>query len=142
VVSLLDVGPTVLDWAGLPVPKSFRGRSLVRQRPGGAFDLVVGEKIPTFGYDKGRSWFARRGPWKLILTERGAQLYDLEQDPGETRDVSAAHPLVRDVLAQAVMAQVGSAGGKERPTIRRNDDLAPAVRKELDAALRTLGYIQ
>lgn len=42
-----------------------------------------------------------RGHWKLHLPARGpAELYDLATDPGERKDVSAAHPeVVRELSA-------------------------------------------
>lgn len=35
---------------------------------------------------------ARVGRWKWLDSAQGHGLFDLEQDPGETRDLSAEHP--------------------------------------------------
>lgn len=48
----------------------------------------------------------REGPWKLIIlaereAEPGFELYNLDEDPAETRDLSGAHPeIVRRLLAR------------------------------------------
>ena len=47
----------------------------------------------------------RQGPWKLVhLNVRGEapcyELYNLDQDPGETHDVAADNPEVLDRLMQ------------------------------------------
>ena len=66
---------------------------LVRQslaaarRPLGAFSLL--------GIFKGRLWQAgRKGKWKAVRygIVGGMELYDLESDPQEDRDVSSLHP--------------------------------------------------
>lgn len=49
----------------------------------------------------------RSGPWKLIQGKTAdgqpeIQLYDLTQDPGETTDISAAHPKIVQELSTAI----------------------------------------
>jgi len=92
---LVDVAPTLCDLAGLEVPVSFSGRSLLPamrgeappQRPVLAHGNFWGQPLV--------SW--RSGRWKLILDPRGGQgerveLYDLEADPGERTDLAPAQP--------------------------------------------------
>ena len=44
------------------------------------------------------NWFAvRDGPHKLLLDGKSLQLFDVDADPGETTDLSEAHP---DVVAR------------------------------------------
>jgi arylsulfatase A-like enzyme len=72
----------------------------------------------------------RMGRWKAIFaeTDSDTQLYDLQKDPGETRNVADLHP---DVVTQ-LAAQRPSAG----PAVQ-----APAaIDQNLNDALRSLGY--
>ncbi len=81
-----DVFPTVCDLVGAPVPKGLDGKSLapvLRGQKHAVRDTVL------LGYrDVQRA--ARRGRWKLIRYPRIAytQLFDLEADPHETRDLA------------------------------------------------------
>jgi arylsulfatase A-like enzyme len=80
-VSLVDVAPTVLRRVGLPPLPHEEGRALPQDAP----RVIVTE----YG-DRRR---VSDGRWALI--DDGAlrrQLFDLAQDPGESRDVSADHP--------------------------------------------------
>jgi len=99
----IDIAPTLLDIAGLPVLKA-QGRSLL--------PLINGiEGLPeldafsqTGGMDsspwKPDSWSVRTSRWKLVVTKKRKyfkaqyqiELYDLRNDPYELRDVSIDHP--------------------------------------------------
>ncbi len=83
-----DVLPTICDFAGLDVPGGLDGRSirpLLGVDPGPWRDVLVAE------LNEGR--MLRSGHHKYILYQRGGQpaefLFDLRQDPGETRDLAA-----------------------------------------------------
>src|SRR6185503_15755997 len=88
-VSLLDVAPTILGWAGLAAPEAYRGRSLFA---GGDAREAYGETDHT--PDRTRKLFLRAGQsrWKAIvsLSPDGTAIareewYDLASDPGERR---------------------------------------------------------
>jgi lipoteichoic acid synthase len=83
--SLIDLAPTTLALAGLPVPGGYTGRSLL-----GAPARVV----PFFTEQGVRRAGLRDGRWKLIVDEDSdrAQLFDLGADPAEADDRAAAHP--------------------------------------------------
>jgi arylsulfatase A-like enzyme/Flp pilus assembly protein TadD len=88
-VSLADVMPTVLELAGLNVPESVQGRSLVPLLEGGALEstgLYAESYVPSlqFGWSPLRSIRTER--YKFIEAPR-PELYDLESDPGETRNL-------------------------------------------------------
>lgn len=51
----------------------------------------------TLFWRAGRGKVARRGPWKLLVQGQKAQLFNLDDDIGETRDLGQAHP---EVLAE------------------------------------------
>lgn len=135
-VSLLDVAPTALAWAGLAVPPSMRGRSLL-QPPGDR--EAYGETDHTT--DGSRKLFLRAAAdrWKAILSlgpdgaVRSEEWYDLRADPRETRSVppgsAAADPIRQRALARW---KAGRGSGPERPVC-----LTP----EQTERLRALGYV-
>ncbi|MCB9784201.1 MAG: sulfatase-like hydrolase/transferase [Candidatus Omnitrophica bacterium] len=47
------------------------------------------------------AWAVRQGPWKLYGDPEGVQLYNLDQDIGETKDLSKEHP---DLVARMTEA--------------------------------------
>ncbi|MHC5211787.1 MAG: arylsulfatase [Planctomycetota bacterium] len=101
-VEIRDVLPTLLDGAGLPVPAEVEGRSL--------FDLLRADAAPwrevldlehATTYWPGNVWNALTdGRFKYVYHARDGreQLFDLDRDPGETRDL-APDPAHRDALA-------------------------------------------
>ena len=102
VQSTLSVTPTVLDLFGLEVPKSMEGKSLIEISEGkveGYKEIYVNQGL----------WTAKRavrvGRWKLIKTldksfweTPETELYDLEADPGEVRNLAEDEPEVVDRL--------------------------------------------
>jgi arylsulfatase A-like enzyme len=81
-----DIYPTVCDLVGAPVPGSLEGKSLapiLRGQTSSVRDTI-------FLAYKDIQRAVRRGPWKLIrypIVNR-AQLFNLDEDPYETRDLS------------------------------------------------------
>lgn len=112
-LTAMDVMPTLLELAGVehPAPRfagrevlPLQGRSLVPLLEGGA-SAVHGEPF-SMGWEFLGKRAYRSGDWKIvwqpdqpawepwpgnIVTGRW-QLYDLANDPGETRDLSLEHP--------------------------------------------------
>ena len=96
-VSLVDLAPTILEAAGVTCPR-VHGRSLLGDLRSGAdkwtrpivIENVAGKPIDDSLY-KERAIRTER--WKLILrrfdigAQRGDELYDIEKDPGETRNL-------------------------------------------------------
>lgn len=117
VITNEDVLPTLMEWCGWPGPAgySLTGRSFAPALRGEPF----AGRDHFFGVESTRqaSLCLRTERWKLIepiaRDARGASLpdiygrprdprpllFDLENDPGETTDVSARFPEVRDTLA-------------------------------------------
>lgn len=86
----LDVMPTLLDFAGIEPPRDrpLDGISLRTAFAAGA--VVLRSRPRTLYWQHGNSTAVRRGDWKLIKTGRKpAQLFNLQDDPGEQSDVSA-----------------------------------------------------
>ena len=103
-MSLLDLAPTLLDVAGVPVPAEFRGRSLWGQLRKGKFldRPVVSECV----YDCTNPYYpkGRMGPrllairlnqYKLVLDFAAGtdQLFDLSRDPGEKAPLAMSEAL-------------------------------------------------
>ncbi len=85
----LDVAPTIVEWAGLPQPEVYQGRSLV--------NLIEGKPDPDWGedvycehkFDRYNNWYGVRSKkYKYAVyydepTGPYECLYDLEKDPTE-----------------------------------------------------------
>ncbi|MCC6552185.1 MAG: sulfatase [Polyangiaceae bacterium] len=98
-VSLVDLGPTILDLAGLPAPGSFMGATLAPLLRGGA----ARPRRPV-AMDSGRRMQARvfEDGFKVIrdLRRGTAELYDLAADPGESRNLYDDGGLARPHLEE------------------------------------------
>jgi arylsulfatase A-like enzyme len=77
----------------------------------------------------------RAGRWKLIVDRAGGgrKLFDLEQDPGEQKNLRKTHPDVAERLEALLDAHYA-----EGSTTARRMDL-PA---DLEQRLRSLGYLK
>jgi arylsulfatase A-like enzyme len=150
VVRTIDIMPTLIDLAGLPVPGGLQGRSLV--------PLARGEDhgpSPPAYCESGRNYFKENprqyiegtaGKWrmmrddrfKLILIPRDPdpvwEFYDLAADPGETTNVIDRFPQDVARLRAALMAIVDADPG-------RNDREEPPIPDELEERLHSLGYV-
>lgn len=91
-VRLLDVAPTVLALLGLPVPMGLDGVDLSARLSEPTRET---EALPPTLVESWRPWASygwaplravRDGRWKLIVAPQ-PELYDLESDPGETRNL-------------------------------------------------------
>lgn len=98
-VSIVDLLPTLLDYAGVPTPAGRRGESLrpaLESGPAPRRRQVVGSmdglRSDEAGKPKG-GWWWRSPRWHLLVSrQHGNALYDVRMDPGEERDVARAHP--------------------------------------------------
>ena len=96
--SIVDVLPTVFELVDLAPPYEVQGRSLVdgmraeTAPEGEAYMETLAPRLHC-GWSELRALAA--GPWKLVVASDARtqpELYALEDDPQELRDVSAAHP--------------------------------------------------
>jgi arylsulfatase A-like enzyme len=99
-VSMMDVGPTLLDLVGLATPAGANGRSLAPSVRDGAAPpdrVVLAEVIADRNVHRSLK-AAFYGTWKIIwdLDANTYELYSLTGDPGDTTDARGAHP---DVFA-------------------------------------------
>jgi arylsulfatase A-like enzyme len=138
-VSLVDVMPTALEAAGGGIPAGLDGVSLLAP-PHAGDRLIIGETFaspeqirwdPSFDRDE-RAIYS--GRLKLIASTKGSrELYDLERDPGEARNLYAAEPGTAKPLEAALRQWVAVAA---RP---QAIGVAPQLRLD---ALKSLGYVQ
>jgi uncharacterized protein (TIRG00374 family) len=141
-VGLLDVAPTILARAGIPVPPTLQGVDLAlsaQQRPE-RNRIVFAEE----DHEGNVLRAVRTEEWKLIEANPGnprglapLELFDVEQDPGEERDLSGERTDRVAELRRHADAQ---------EQLARSQQLGGGATAELSAAeqeaLRQLGYLE
>ncbi len=97
-VSLIDLGPTILDLFQQPTPGGFQGQSLLPLVAGG--DELLDRPIAIESARLHRALIFRDG-MKCIWRSREHQyeLYDLKVDPGERDNIIASEPEARSRMA-------------------------------------------
>lgn len=108
-LSVADVVPTFLELAGVPDHQgSFQGRAVepIRGKSWASWLAGKTERVYAPGDAVGTELFGsralRQGDWKITDLGTGQwQLYNIADDPGETRDLSREHPERRaELIAQ------------------------------------------
>lgn len=108
--SVMDVVPTILDYAGLQHPgDEYKGRKIARLRGRSWVDFFTSfqtqrcEVRPihnsdyVMGFEIAGSGALRQGDWKItfVPAPKGPQkweLFNIKSDPGETEDLAQKHP--------------------------------------------------
>lgn len=134
VVQHVDLLPTLLDVSGVPLPGGLDGVSLrplldgaagtARARPVYAEGLYARHH---FGWSELYSMTDDR--FRFILAP-SPELYDLRDDPGETRNLAAQRPAAVSAMSRALRAATG-----------RSTDTRVAVSTEELERFRALGYV-
>jgi tetratricopeptide (TPR) repeat protein len=132
VVRAIDLAPTALELLGVESPPGIEGVSFlsasgeVRSR---AVDAYAETFVPRLHYGWSELQSLRRGSFKLVLAPR-SELYDLESDPGEQRNVAASEPGVVETLRAELLR-------------RADGNVVPPehVDERTLASLRALGYV-
>ncbi len=138
-VSHVDAFPTIVEVAGESMPAGYPGVSLVELARGVVPQRTVLSEYHGMGSSTG-AFAIRNGRWKYVHYAKYApQLFDLESDPDETRDLagdpafaqaladcrarlySLCDPAEVDRRARARQAQLLAANGGREAVIRRGD---------------------
>jgi arylsulfatase A-like enzyme len=124
-VSLIDLPPTLLDAAGLPVPDAMQGSSLLRERDREAVFVQISESHVGRAIRTRRWKYSVRAPHADGKADPGALeyvedlLYDLEADPHELTNLAGrpSHAPVAEQL-RGQLTELMVAAGEPAPVIR------------------------
>jgi len=130
IVELLDLPPTILDYANIEPPASYEGESLrsVIRGEGKVKDYAICDGEDTYSYRDDR--------WKYIERPGGGELYDIRADPDEQTEVSGEHPDIVTELAEVIDSYRQKASATEENLERVEMD------GEVQDRLEQLGYMQ
>lgn len=137
-VEQIDVAPTLLDFVGLSA-LGMDGRSLLPLSEQGG-EASTGRRYAYLHYGTPEMDSVVEGRWKLIRTglegpgPPDSELYDLETDPGEQRDLAEARPEIRQRLTRLLRARA------RRPAAL--DPVQTRLDPTLEERLRALGYAE
>lgn len=143
-VQTTDVFPTVLELLDAEIPSQIQGRSLL-----GVLDGKGDAKRPVFSealvsrrhrpWSFGQMVAVRSGGWKLIYNRwgRSGELYDLAQDPGETRDLVDLHPEKARELLRLIARQ-----DKENAVRSHRVQATEELPENVIEGLKSLGYVR
>jgi choline-sulfatase len=99
-VRLVDVAPTLLEIAAIPVPSQMQGQSLLRIARGSGGDQPVYSRsdLPQrgFGWSPLESW--RAGKYLYVRAPK-PELYDVTADPGATHNLAQSSKATLDTMA-------------------------------------------
>jgi arylsulfatase A-like enzyme len=128
-VRSIDILPTVLEVLGIDAPASSDGMSLL--------DFARGETsrdLPALSEKRlGTLMALRDGSWKVIRAKREVELFDLETDPSEKKDLADENPEIGDRL-QVILDEILDS----HPSV----STPHAPDEKAIEQLRALGYIK
>jgi arylsulfatase A-like enzyme/cytochrome c-type biogenesis protein CcmH/NrfG len=140
-VSLVDLMPTALDLLGVTTPAEAQGRSLTpllrrEEKTTATGGIYMESYLPRLHFNWSELRGIQAGRYKLIDAPK-AELYDLERDPGETRNLlHERRATVRELRKRLgdVIARHAATG--DTPTAEKTP-LDPI----LSERLKSLGYV-
>jgi arylsulfatase A-like enzyme/Tfp pilus assembly protein PilF len=106
--SLVDIAPTILEIAGVPIPSQMQGQSLLRIAKAGSNPNADQPAYSTsdfpqraFGWSALESW--RAGKYLYIKAPK-PELYDLAADPGAAHNLAATSKATLETMAAQLNA--------------------------------------
>lgn len=136
---LIDLAPTFYELAGINYPKELNGikanplagKSLLPVLFGNASEVNRGE--PIF-WERAGNRAVRDGKWKIVSTFPSYkwELYDIENDRGETKDLSNVHPEIVNKLSTSYNEWAERTGVVEYSKIRPQNELIPGAAARRD----------
>jgi choline-sulfatase len=138
VVRTVDLYPTILELAGVASGSPSSGRSVAPALNGAAMSeesTFAESLVPLLHYGWSDLHAVRDGRWKFILAPK-SELYDLDNDPGELKNLAAAQP----ARANAMRAALEARRQHERPEAQ-NPNAAAGIAPEVLERLGALGYV-
>ncbi len=139
--AVIDVLPTLAAALELPLAEADRARfeGVDLLAPGGGRQSVFSERAhrPGAAWEPGLKYALTARDWKYhYLTEGDHQLYDLDSDPHETRDVLAENPEVAARMRQEIERTVA-----RYAELGHGFEISDEQREERLEELRALGYV-
>jgi arylsulfatase A-like enzyme len=153
-VSLIDLLPTLAEYAGLPPEPRHQGRSLLPLMKGGTPGDLAGRRLyahlerhffkpwgahNTLLGDGHEHYIARAAmheEWKLVVDSRElSQLFDRQRDPGESRNVYQENFRIAGALSRELEEFTSTA------TVYRSESFEEELSPEEIERLRSLGYV-
>lgn len=134
---LVDIAPTALEQAGIPVPSQMQGQSLTRiaQASSQAVQPAYSRtELPAqdFGCSTIESW--RAGKYLYIRAPK-PELYDLSSDPGATHNLAQSSKATLDTLASQLQSFDARLGNES------SNASAPGLTSSEMQKLASLGYV-
>ena len=132
--SLVDIAPTVLAIAGVPIPSQMQGQSLLRiskTNPDQPVYSVSDFPQRAFGWSPLESW--RAGKYVYIKAPR-PELYDLSADPGATHNLAQTSKATLETIA-------GQLDAFDRRFIGPGASGGPELTSSEMQKLASLGYV-
>jgi choline-sulfatase len=148
-VRLADLAPTLLEAAGLPVPKAMQGDSLLPlvrssaiQNPLADRPVYAETEYPrrAFGWSPLTAW---RNDRFLLVRAPKPELYDLVADPNAKNNLAQTRARVVEGMAEELRQFVVGSGELAMPKlgVARPSEGGAGVDPELAKRLASLGYV-
>ncbi|MFH1681100.1 MAG: sulfatase, partial [Candidatus Eisenbacteria bacterium] len=136
VVEMVDLMPTLLDFAGVPLPAHVQGESLVPLLRGeGQPPYIAFSESPLLGEQRA----VALGGYHMIVRKdlEATRLYDLRTDPLELEDIAGAEPDRAEVMLRHIRTWEEKVEG-----FSFEGGEAASVGEETLEQLKSLGYVQ
>lgn len=137
-VGQVDVIPTLCELAGVAPDPAFLGRSLM---PLIKEAETVDRPVLSHGNFWGPPKFGwRHGGYQLIQRPDGLELFHVDQDPGQTRNLAGAQPETARGLLEDMQLALKAAAARSGTTPASGGPV-PVLSAEEVSRLRALGYL-